>query len=172
MSNGGLVDSGDRLISVNEKSLEGLSHTTVVDILQNSPDDVTLVVSQPKERLYKGKNQGYRYNFCFHVHLVRIDPDFYPKPFLFQQNLLEDIHPTSTGLHLSPLTLLRNKNWTLIPPQKSMQEQEAPALYSKVLAYSHLTHHQLNRTLPSVLKTLRRALWLKPTKPLVEFSNT
>lgn len=55
MSNGGLVDSGDRLISVNEKSLEGLSHTTVVDILQNSPDDVTLVVSQPKERLYKGK---------------------------------------------------------------------------------------------------------------------
>lgn len=55
VSNGGLVDSGDRLISVNEKSLEGLSHTTVVDILQNSPDDVTLVVSQPKERLYKGK---------------------------------------------------------------------------------------------------------------------
>uniref|UniRef100_A0A3P8NMH9 Tyrosine-protein phosphatase non-receptor type 20 n=1 Tax=Astatotilapia calliptera TaxID=8154 RepID=A0A3P8NMH9_ASTCA len=51
----GCLKPGDRLISVNEKSLEGLSHTTVVDILQNSPDDVTLVVSQPKERLYKGK---------------------------------------------------------------------------------------------------------------------
>uniref|UniRef100_A0AAX7U633 Tyrosine-protein phosphatase non-receptor type 20 n=1 Tax=Astatotilapia calliptera TaxID=8154 RepID=A0AAX7U633_ASTCA len=50
----GCLKPGDRLISVNEKSLEGLSHTTVVDILQNSPDDVTLVVSQPKERLYKG----------------------------------------------------------------------------------------------------------------------
>ncbi|XP_006789147.1 tyrosine-protein phosphatase non-receptor type 13 isoform X1 [Neolamprologus brichardi] len=55
----GCLKPGDRLISVNEKSLEGLSHTTVVDVLQNSPDDVTLVVSQPKERLYKESPEGY-----------------------------------------------------------------------------------------------------------------
>ncbi|XP_051955635.1 tyrosine-protein phosphatase non-receptor type 13-like isoform X5 [Xyrauchen texanus] len=36
---------GDRLLSVNDVSLEGLSHNTVVEILQSAPDDVTLVVS-------------------------------------------------------------------------------------------------------------------------------
>lgn len=49
------VGTGDRLISVNDVDLQGLSHSTTVDILQNAPDDVTLVVSQPKERLYKGE---------------------------------------------------------------------------------------------------------------------
>jgi len=52
-----MFDSGDRLISVNNLNLEGFSHTTTVDILQNAPDDVTLIVSQPKERLYKGKHR-------------------------------------------------------------------------------------------------------------------
>lgn len=47
--------AGDRLLSVNDMDLEGLSYSTVVDVLQNTPDDVTLVVSQPKERLYKGE---------------------------------------------------------------------------------------------------------------------
>uniref|UniRef100_A0AAQ5X7S8 Protein tyrosine phosphatase non-receptor type 13 n=1 Tax=Amphiprion ocellaris TaxID=80972 RepID=A0AAQ5X7S8_AMPOC len=50
----GCLKPGDRLISVNDLKLEGLSHTTTVDILQNAPDDVNLVLSQPKERLYKG----------------------------------------------------------------------------------------------------------------------
>lgn len=48
------VDAGDRLISVNDVNLDGLSHATTIDMLQNAPDDVILVVSQPKERLYKG----------------------------------------------------------------------------------------------------------------------
>uniref|UniRef100_A0A672Z2N5 Protein tyrosine phosphatase non-receptor type 13 n=1 Tax=Sphaeramia orbicularis TaxID=375764 RepID=A0A672Z2N5_9TELE len=52
----GCLKPGDRLLSVNDVSLEGLSHATTVEILQNAPDDVILVVSQPKERLYKGKN--------------------------------------------------------------------------------------------------------------------
>lgn len=51
------VGAGDRLISLNDTNLEGLSHATTVDILQNAPDDVTLVVSQPKERLYKGESR-------------------------------------------------------------------------------------------------------------------
>lgn len=51
------VYAGDRLISVNDMKLQGLSHASTIDILQNAPDDVTLVVSQPKERLYKGKSR-------------------------------------------------------------------------------------------------------------------
>uniref|UniRef100_A0A4W6CBS6 Protein tyrosine phosphatase non-receptor type 13 n=1 Tax=Lates calcarifer TaxID=8187 RepID=A0A4W6CBS6_LATCA len=45
----GCLKPGDRLISVNDVNLEGLSHAATIDILQNAPDDVTLVVSQPKE---------------------------------------------------------------------------------------------------------------------------
>lgn len=52
------VGAGDRLISVNNTNLHGLSHANTVDILQNAPDDVTLVVSQPKERLYRGEREG------------------------------------------------------------------------------------------------------------------
>lgn len=66
------VDAGDRLISVNDVKLQGLSHASTIDILQNAPDDVTLVVSQPKERLYKGKGREMIvavmhkiYVFCF-----------------------------------------------------------------------------------------------------------
>ncbi|XP_030005570.1 tyrosine-protein phosphatase non-receptor type 13 isoform X2 [Sphaeramia orbicularis] len=55
----GCLKPGDRLLSVNDVSLEGLSHATTVEILQNAPDDVILVVSQPKERLYKEPPPGY-----------------------------------------------------------------------------------------------------------------
>uniref|UniRef100_A0A8C6KH04 Protein tyrosine phosphatase non-receptor type 13 n=1 Tax=Nothobranchius furzeri TaxID=105023 RepID=A0A8C6KH04_NOTFU len=54
----GFLKPGDRLISVNDLNVEGLSHAATVDILQNAPDDVTLVVSQPKERLYTGKSRS------------------------------------------------------------------------------------------------------------------
>ncbi|XP_068429722.1 tyrosine-protein phosphatase non-receptor type 13 isoform X3 [Clinocottus analis] len=55
----GCLKPGDRLISVNDVNLEGLSHATTIDILQNAPDDVTLVVLQPKESLYKESSSGY-----------------------------------------------------------------------------------------------------------------
>ncbi|XP_031716160.1 tyrosine-protein phosphatase non-receptor type 13 isoform X2 [Anarrhichthys ocellatus] len=55
----GCLKPGDRLISVNDVNLEGLSHATTIDILQNAPDDVTLVVLQPKESLYKESSPGY-----------------------------------------------------------------------------------------------------------------
>ncbi|KAM9734915.1 tyrosine-protein phosphatase non-receptor type 13 isoform 2-T2 [Menidia menidia] len=58
----GCLRPGDRLISVNSLNLEGFSHATTVDILQNAPDDVTLVVSQPKERLYKESSSEYAPN--------------------------------------------------------------------------------------------------------------
>ncbi|KAL4617322.1 tyrosine-protein phosphatase non-receptor type 13 isoform X9 [Arapaima gigas] len=49
----GTLKPGDRLISVNGANLEGIPHDAAVEILQSTPDDVTLVVSQPKERLYE-----------------------------------------------------------------------------------------------------------------------
>ncbi|KAL6096748.1 ptpn13 [Pungitius sinensis] len=52
----GCLRPGDRLISVNDVNLEGLSHATAIDVLQNAPDDVTLVVLQPKESLYKNSS--------------------------------------------------------------------------------------------------------------------
>ncbi|XP_069026225.1 tyrosine-protein phosphatase non-receptor type 13 isoform X2 [Embiotoca jacksoni] len=55
----GCLKPGDRLISVNDLNIDGLSHTATIAILQNAPDDVTLVVSQPKERLYKDSSSGY-----------------------------------------------------------------------------------------------------------------
>ena len=39
---------------MNSVSLEGVSHHAAVEILQNAPEDVTLVISQPKEKLSKG----------------------------------------------------------------------------------------------------------------------
>uniref|UniRef100_A0A8C7MN50 Tyrosine-protein phosphatase non-receptor type 20 n=1 Tax=Oncorhynchus kisutch TaxID=8019 RepID=A0A8C7MN50_ONCKI len=50
----GCLKPGDRLISVNEVNLQGLPHTAATEVLQSAPDDVTLVVSQPRERLYEG----------------------------------------------------------------------------------------------------------------------
>ncbi|XP_015421658.1 PREDICTED: tyrosine-protein phosphatase non-receptor type 13 isoform X9 [Myotis davidii] len=49
----GCLKPGDRLISVNSVSLEGVSHHAAVEILQNAPEDVTLVISQPKEKISK-----------------------------------------------------------------------------------------------------------------------
>ncbi|XP_041914622.1 tyrosine-protein phosphatase non-receptor type 13 isoform X6 [Alosa sapidissima] len=55
----GYLKPGDRLISVNDVNLEGLPHEAAVDILQNAPDDVTLIVSQPKERLFEGSPSSF-----------------------------------------------------------------------------------------------------------------
>ncbi|XP_031433720.1 tyrosine-protein phosphatase non-receptor type 13 isoform X3 [Clupea harengus] len=55
----GCLKPGDRLISVNDLNLEGLPHEAAVEILQNASDDVTLMVSQPKERLFEGSPSSF-----------------------------------------------------------------------------------------------------------------
>ncbi|XP_075462010.1 tyrosine-protein phosphatase non-receptor type 13 isoform X4 [Ascaphus truei] len=50
----GRLKSGDRLVSVNSVSLEGFSHHEALDILHSCPEDVTLLVSQPKDKHIRG----------------------------------------------------------------------------------------------------------------------
>ncbi|XP_048419336.2 tyrosine-protein phosphatase non-receptor type 13 isoform X2 [Stegostoma tigrinum] len=45
----GRVKEGGRLISVNKESLEGVTFRTAAEILQNAPDEVALIISQPKD---------------------------------------------------------------------------------------------------------------------------
>lgn len=49
---------GHRLISVNSTSLEGVSHRAALEILENAPEDVTLVISQPKDKLSQGMGRN------------------------------------------------------------------------------------------------------------------
>uniref|UniRef100_A0A1A7XS34 Protein tyrosine phosphatase, non-receptor type 20 n=1 Tax=Iconisemion striatum TaxID=60296 RepID=A0A1A7XS34_9TELE len=47
----GRIKPGGRLISLNKISLEGVTFSDAAAILQNSPDEVELIVSQPKQSL-------------------------------------------------------------------------------------------------------------------------
>ncbi|XP_058235782.1 tyrosine-protein phosphatase non-receptor type 13 isoform X2 [Hemibagrus wyckioides] len=52
----GRIRPGGRLISLNKTSLEGVTFSTAADILQNSPDEVELIVSQPKHDFWDRKS--------------------------------------------------------------------------------------------------------------------
>jgi len=43
---------------VNSTSLEGVSHHTALEIIEDAPEDVTLVISQPKEKPSKGMERN------------------------------------------------------------------------------------------------------------------
>lgn len=46
-----LIFPGGRLISLNKTSLEGVTFSDAAAILQSSPDEVELIVSQPKRKI-------------------------------------------------------------------------------------------------------------------------
>ncbi|XP_064174478.1 tyrosine-protein phosphatase non-receptor type 13 isoform X3 [Anguilla rostrata] len=52
----GRIRPGGRLISLNKISLEGVTFSTAANILQNCPDEVELIVSQPKQTLQDSKS--------------------------------------------------------------------------------------------------------------------
>ncbi|XP_051474721.1 tyrosine-protein phosphatase non-receptor type 13 isoform X5 [Apus apus] len=54
----GSLKPGHRLISVNSTSLEGVSLHAALEILENAPEDVTLVTSQPKDKLSKASSNA------------------------------------------------------------------------------------------------------------------
>ncbi|XP_077352067.1 tyrosine-protein phosphatase non-receptor type 13 [Festucalex cinctus] len=52
----GRIKAGGRLISLNKTSLEGVTFSDAAAILQSSPEEVELIVSQPKQCLKDSKN--------------------------------------------------------------------------------------------------------------------
>ncbi|XP_014643352.1 PREDICTED: tyrosine-protein phosphatase non-receptor type 13 isoform X8 [Ceratotherium simum simum] len=93
----GCVKPGDRLISVNSVSLEGVSHHAAIEILQNAPEDVTLVISQPKEKISKVPSTP--------VHIANGMKNYVKKPSSLQDGALDSSEghcwPHGTPRHIS-----------------------------------------------------------------------
>ncbi|XP_069044948.1 FERM and PDZ domain-containing protein 2 isoform X3 [Lepisosteus oculatus] len=56
----GRIKPGGRLISLNKMSLEGVTFNTAAGILQNCPEDVELIISQPKNPATNRNNSKYK----------------------------------------------------------------------------------------------------------------
>ncbi|POI33271.1 hypothetical protein CIB84_002978, partial [Bambusicola thoracicus] len=77
----GNIKPGGRLISVNNISLEGVSFNTAVKIIQNSPDEVELIISQPK---------GIKANICAGSRIPAIDSEHWCLLDIYEEGLNEE----------------------------------------------------------------------------------
>ncbi|XP_047573851.1 tyrosine-protein phosphatase non-receptor type 13 isoform X10 [Lutra lutra] len=93
----GCLKPGDRLISVNSVSLEGVSHHAAIEILQKAPEDVTLVISQPKEKIPKVPSTP--------VHMANGMKNYMKKPSYMQDSAVDSSEdhrwPQGTPRHVS-----------------------------------------------------------------------
>ncbi|XP_046512400.1 tyrosine-protein phosphatase non-receptor type 13 isoform X15 [Equus quagga] len=91
---------GDRLISVNSVSLEGVSHHSAIEILQNAPEDVTLVISQPKEKISKVPSTP--------VHVANGMKNYMKKPSYLQDIALDSSSEDHRWPHGTPRHISEN----------------------------------------------------------------
>ncbi|XP_068949410.1 tyrosine-protein phosphatase non-receptor type 13 isoform X12 [Petaurus breviceps papuanus] len=93
----GSLKPGDRLISVNSMSLEGVGYKAALEILQNAPEDVTLVISKPKEKISKAPSTP--------TYLSNRMKNYVPRPSATKDNdlepSLEDHHQTNYQRRIS-----------------------------------------------------------------------
>ncbi|XP_022099878.1 tyrosine-protein phosphatase non-receptor type 13-like isoform X2 [Acanthaster planci] len=122
----GRLHPGDRIISINGQSLEGIGHRVAVDILTNAPATVQLIVSQPRSSSPDSK----------HRLQVPMDVDEVVMPTQTAQSQAQlQLPPSSNGQPDTPRTQKRKHT----PPQKPQRRpQSFGSNYS--LALSDASH--------------------------------
>ncbi|XP_071197806.1 tyrosine-protein phosphatase non-receptor type 13 isoform X3 [Salvelinus alpinus] len=139
----GCLKPGDRLISVNEVNLEGLLHTAATEVLQSAPDDVTLVVSQPRERLYEEPPSGFVYKPQAPLAVSgqrQQDLDF--------ESSIEE-QDAGTGSPSPPLTTTTTPSVSTVPRQSSLRSQDSSTASTNAPLQTPVNGTHPHRTLPT-----------------------